>query len=171
MNPINNAENSLIDSLTNEVRQLRQELNDMKTNPQKIGNGSMNYSIFGDAESALINLAPGGIGGVVFVYMPDGSPFYYEGREAINRSTLLDFVYSVRVDVDNAAHTYPYGGSLSTGQQKFFVNAYCDYFGSGFSSTQGQRYFIVQISNGDFSNHSYYVHTSALIPRPALKPQ
>lgn len=171
MNPINNAENGLIYSLTNEIRQLRQELNDMKTNPQKIGNGSLNYAVFTEFNAGPFTVPSGLTAGYALLFAPVALPFYYDGKEAINKATLESLRWSVMVDANDYNHAIPYGAALAGPERGAITNARMDYYNSGMTDTNGQMYVIMQITNNDTVTHNYWISGRMLIPRPALKPQ
>lgn len=171
MNPVNNSENQLIYGLVNEVRQLRQELNELKTNPQLIGNGSIKYAAFTEFNAGPFTVPSGLTANYALTFAPISLPFYYDGKEAINKATLESLRWSVKVDVNDYDHAIPYGAALVGPERGAITNQRIDYYNSGMSDTNGQMYVIMQITNNDTATHTYWIAGSMLIPRPALKPQ
>lgn len=169
---VNNAENGINSALINEIKQIRKELNELRTTPQPIGNGSINYAVFNPVTSwGPLTLAAGA--GAIFwnTYMDHTLPLTWNGLPAINQATFFDYLVTVYVDALDAAHAYPFGSSLTGGQQKIVFAPYIDYYLSGISSSNGQRTLIIPLTNQDSVSHTYWIQGNALIPRPALKPQ
>lgn len=169
--PINNAENQVGDAVVNRLIKLERDFYDYKTTPQKIGNGSINYAYFAPATIGPVAIAAGATATATFVFMDDTISLNYNGLPAINRISLLDPLISVMVDTYDAAHGYPYGASLTAAQKNVRVSWWCDYNNSNVSETDGQRYVIIQLTNTDSASHNYYIAGTAILPRPALKPQ
>lgn len=170
MGGINNAENQIGDDLTNRLLKLERDLNEFKTTPQRIGNGSMNWAIFVPLTVGPITIAAGTTTKFTILYMNVLVLFTYNGLPAINRATQLDLLYSIAVDTNDAAHTDPYGVSLSAAQQNVRSSMHFDLGASGLNETNGQRYVVIEVTNTDSGSHNYYLSINALIPRPALKP-
>lgn len=171
MNPVNNAENQLIHRLTNEVLALRQELNDMKTNPQPIGNGSINYAYFGQVNLGPFTVPAGFTATISTRFAAIEFPFTYDGRPAINRITLNNLYWSVKVDVNDIDHAIPYGAAIAGPEGSAITNARLDYYNSGLSESSGEMWVLYQVTNQDTVSHTYWITGTMAIPRPALKPQ
>lgn len=171
MNPINNSENQLILALPNKIAELERTVNELKTNPQRIGNGSLAYATFSPFTAGPFTIPAGLKANIGIKFMDTTIPFTYDGKDAINRATLLEPVYSITVDTDDIDHAVPYGGALTPGQANVDDRFRWDYYQSGFSESSGQRYVNISLRNMDSATHDYWVHGTAIIPRPALKPQ
>ena len=168
----NRSDKGAQDALLNEIIQLRRDFDEFRSTPQRIGNGSLNYGVFSPAwELGPITIGSAVTYNITVAYLVTGVEVTYDGKPAINRVTLMDQFYSIKVDVDDNDHIFPYGASLTAAQKKLVTTNYFDYLQTGLSETTGQRYVVIQINNFDTSSHDYYVTGSALIPRPALKPQ
>jgi hypothetical protein len=173
----NKSELGVNNDLTNQLGKIKRDLNELKTYPQKIGNGSMDMAVFGSSPLiAAWSLGPATVpAGITasfeVTYMDIGSSFTYNSLPAINMATLLDHFLSVFVDTNDANHLYPSGALLSGAQLNVQISTWNDWYSSGISSTNGQRVVVMQITNKDSSPHTYYLSGNALIPRPALKPQ
>ncbi|MBJ8343932.1 hypothetical protein [Antrihabitans sp. YC2-6] len=168
---VNNAENGIYNALINKMNDLDRRLTELKTAPQPIGNGSLNYAVFsGGFTFGGTVIAAGATTRFSVVFMDDDLPFTFAGLDAINRYTLLDFLYSVYIDAADEDHLYPGGALLTSGQRLLTPTFWHDYASSGLSPENGQRTVYIQITNNDSSSHTYYINGNALIPRPALKP-
>src|ERR1700757_2079209 len=109
---INRSSNKAEEALVKELAQLKRDFYEFKTNPQPIGNGSMNYAVFTPAWAlGPITVGAGGKQTTTIVYLVTGVDVTYEGKLAINRYTLMDSFYSLAVDTNDANHTFPYGSS------------------------------------------------------------
>ncbi|MEV0360073.1 hypothetical protein AB0H71_28845 [Nocardia sp. NPDC050697] len=170
MNPVNRAEEDIVSALVRELHQLKRDFNEFRAHPQSIGNGSMNWAIFPVFTLGPYAIPAGTTQYFSALYMDDSLPFTYDGKDAINRRTDLDFLMSVFVDALDAAHTHPLGASLTSGQRSMDREWWFDSAGSELSEESGQRLVIMKIKNTDSVSHNYYIQGQALIPRPALKP-
>lgn len=168
---INQAEDRPELALVNELRQLRRDFNEYRTTPQRIGNGSLNYATFSSFSLGPFTIPAGFTANVSILFMDPAYVFTYDGKPAINRTTMLEPVYSVSVDTNDINHVFPYGGLLTSQQRMVRTSWYWDFYGSSFTEVNGKRLVIIQVTNYDTASHNYYVSGTALIPRPALKPQ
>lgn len=171
MGGINQAEDRPQWALVTELQRLRREFDEYRTTPQRIGNGSLNYATFVPLALGPFTIPAGFTANVGVTFMNVGQEFYYEGKPAINRITLIEPCYSIAVDVDDDDHLLPYGQALTPQQRMLRDSWRYDYRRSGFNEKNGQRYVNVQLTNYDSSQHNYWVYMLAVIPRPALKPQ
>lgn len=167
---INNAENGIGDAFINRLGGLERDFNEFKTRPQQIGNGSINYAYFGEINAGPFTVASGLTTRVTVRFAPIDQAFYYNGQPAINRMTLSQLFWTVKVDVNDSDHIIPYGAALTGPQTLAITSSQYDYYGSGLSDSNGQMYVIMQITNIDTSSHTYWVSARMAIPRPALKP-
>jgi hypothetical protein len=172
---VNAAERGGVDNaLTNAITGIQGDILDMKTKPQPIGNGSINYGIFSANLTWSGTLALGGGGIAVFTALlfDPAFTFTFNGLPAVNTATMLDFYYTVSVDTNTTAFDYPVGASLTSGQKNMQTNWWKDLAQSGgFTSGTGQQRIYIQVQNNDTSTHTYYLRANALYFRPALKPQ
>jgi hypothetical protein len=169
---VNPAEQGVENALVNEIKDLKQSVIDLKTKPQPIGNGSINYAIGGGGIFyGGISIAAGAVNTYTLTLFTTGVPLTYNSLPAINRVTLTQFYFTVSVDVNDTAHDWPYGSSLNGNQQKLFVSTWNDLAGTPLSESSGQTRIYFQLFNQDSSAHTYYVRANYLIPRPALQPQ
>ncbi|MGW5074078.1 hypothetical protein [Rhodococcus sp. NPDC004095] len=168
---INMAEDRPEYALVAEMQRLRAEFDEYRTTPQRIGNGSLNYAVFVPFTLGPFTIPSGFTANIGVTFMDHTAPFTYDGKPAINRSTLIEPNYSIAVDVNDSDHLVPYGPALTPQQRMVRDSWRWDYWQSSFTETNGQRYVNIQLTNYDASSHSYWVIGTALIPRPALKPQ
>lgn len=167
----NNAESGAQNALINELKALRKEFDEYRTTPQPIGNGSLNYAVFSEFSGGPFTVPPGLTTSFNVIFAPIGSPFTFDGKPAINRNTLEDLYWSVKVDVNDEDHVIPYGAALAGPERLAIVSSHLDYYASGLSDTNGQMYMVMQVTNIDSATHNYWITGRMLIPRPALKPQ
>lgn len=168
---INSAELGAQNALVNEIKALRKELDELRTTPQPIGNGSLNYAVFDVIAAGPFTIQAGMMGSFSVIYAPIASPLYYDGKEAINRRTLERLDWSVMVDVNDVDHAIPYGPALAGPEARAFTSNRIDYHTSGRSDQDGQMRAIMQVLNMDTVAHDYWIVAQLLVPRPALKPQ
>ncbi|WP_131816200.1 hypothetical protein [Mycolicibacterium porcinum] len=168
---INQAEDRPESALVAELRRLRREFDEYRSRPQQIGNGSINYAVFTEFNAGPFTVPSSLTANYALTFAPISLPFYYDGREAINKATLESLRWSVKVDVNDYDHAVPYGAALVGPERSPITNQRIDYYNSGMSDTNGQMYVIMQITNNDTVTHTYWITGSMLIPRPALKPQ
>lgn len=162
---INNAENGIDQALVGEVRQLRQDLNDLRTNPQKIGTGSIEFAAFGNIFDAIkwegFAIAAGSW---VDLYL-DIDYTTYNGLPAIPAQSLFDAFIDVRIDADDEAHGFPYG--VQTKTRISVWNSLAKSRPWGTADKIRRVYF--QIGNETSATHTYYVRANFFWPRPPLK--
>ncbi|WP_425005741.1 hypothetical protein [Mycolicibacterium sp. S3B2] len=161
---INNAEHGVGDSLINEIKQLRADLDTMRATPQPGGNGSINYAVAGPFTIPAGYMARYGV-----TYAPDSSAFYYDGKEALHKTSLIRVDWSVRVDSDDADHTIPYGAALAGPETRLFYSEHVDYYASARTDVTGQITIYYEMLNLDTVSHNYWLKAQVLVPRPALK--
>lgn len=169
---INNAENGIDRALINEVKQLRQDQNDFRTNPQKIGTGSINMAWYG--EDGIVWSA---------YTIPAGARVTFAVTLIVNALgtlpaydlvTLMNVFVTVRVDGDTPDNRYPDGPAMTVDQQKLDLSVWYDLEGSGLSineerSDGGKRKIFIGLRNSGTSSHTYYVRLNAILPWPSLK--
>jgi hypothetical protein len=74
---------------------------------------------------------------------------------ADERLSLWDQLFSIRVDVNDDAHLWPSGASLTNGQRTLRLTNWTDFITS--SDTQNIRAYKIRIENSDVDTHTYYV--------------
>lgn len=169
--PRNKAELGVQNDLANRIATVERVQNDMKTYPQKNGNGDNAYAVFTSFALGPVTVAAGGRQTFILTFMDSTQPFFYNGVLAINRLTWNNLFITPYIDTHDTAHTADLGTSLTAGQAKVDVIASrLDYALSGLSETNGQFVWIVKTINNDSSSHNVYLDGTALIPRPAIKP-
>lgn len=169
---INNAENGIDQALVNEVKLVRQDMNDFRTNPQRIGTGSINLAYYGDAgiSWSAFTIAAGSAANFVVTLAVDS----LDARPAYDLTTLMNVFVTVRVDVDTPNNRYPDGPALAADQQRLELLIWYDLEGSGLSINEerpggGARKVFIRLRNSGTSSHTYYVRMNAILPWPALK--
>lgn len=166
---INATTQTVDDQATNMILQMRRELDDMKNNPQPIGNGSIAYGIYTTTVAGPFTVAADSMFSLTTTYFPTGVTTTYAGLPALNLPILLDLYASVCVDANGINNALPGGSSLSPGQMNSMVSVYRDLLNSGVTSGNGQQRWVITVKNFDNVSHNYYMNINALIPRPALK--
>lgn len=79
--------------------------------------------------------------------------------------TLYDVVFTPIVDTLDAAHGWPFGGGLTSGQFNLSLGGpWFDLQNS--SRTQSKRRIVVQIKNNDTASHVYYLQMIVFSPHP-----
>ena len=166
---VNKAEQGINQALVDEVRQIRQDLDQLRTNPQEIGAGSLNIAWYGpDGWSwSGVTVAAGRktvLITTLAVNLLDSAPAY-------DRVTLMNVFVDVSVDVNDADHHFPYGSALTFDQQQAAVSVWYDLAGSGLSTSDGggQRSVYIEVTNNSTASHTYFVRGNAILPFPALK--
>lgn len=71
------------------------------------------------------------------------------------RLTLWDFLYSVRIDVNNNDHRFSNGASLTAAQRNLRMFGWVDFIES--SDRQNIRTVKIRFENFDSSSHDYYL--------------
>lgn len=163
---VNNAENGVGDALTNEIQQIRQDFNEFRTNPQPVGIGSVQLATYiGMFTWSGAYITPGG----TFYFYVDLATTTYNDLPTVNTNNLVDLLIDVRIDVDDAAHSHPFGSAL-TSTQWAMISVYHDlYHSMPFSNSYGFRRVYVQITNSDPNPHTYYLRANVAMLRPKLK--
>ncbi|MFI2837535.1 hypothetical protein [Mycolicibacterium sp. PDY-3] len=168
---INNAEYGPDKALINEIKSQRRELDELRTTPQPIGNGSLNYAVFTVDNAGPFAIPAGFMGRFGLTYAPDSAPFFYDGREALHKASFIRVDWSVKVDVNDVDHRIPDGPALAGPEARLMQSHNIDFYASSRSPIAGQFTVWYQMFNLDTVTHNYWLTAQVLIPRPALKPQ
>lgn len=166
MSAENKAELQLVNDLRNRISGMERQLAQSRGVVQPIGNGSLNYATFtNDVTFGPVNVGANGVHNFTIGVM--SSDFTYNHQPAINRMTMMDFMFTVYVDVQDKEHLYPFGSAISI--MPLFVSWWADRYYTSLNEASGQHYYIIQLHNLDTVAHNYYINANMLFPRPALK--
>lgn len=170
MTAINNAENGVDNALVNKINGLEATQIEMRTKPQPIGNGSLNYAIL----TSTVTVGPVTMPAITsynYTLTLFSGEFNYNGLPAIPRLTLIEPRTTFYVSSRDTAHIFPWGTAWGATMPGITCSVWQDEVGSSSSETSGQQVFIVQIFNFSNTTQTVYFDFNIIIPRPALKPQ
>lgn len=161
---VNSAENTAQQALINELRQLRRDFEDYRNNPQPIGTGSIQFAIL---TTSLFWSGVTVAAGAHHDFYVDLDWSTYDGLPAWSSQSVMDLFVDVRVDVDDAEHSYPYG--VSTRTRVHTWNCLMKSIPWDTSETRAVRRVYIQVENATAASHTYFLRANFWWPRPSLK--
>lgn len=146
----NKAEQTLEKRLINDIEELKRQVREIKT-VQRIGGDVLTTIASGLVTSGPVTTAAG-LGANFNITVTPGSPIL----------TLWNYLFTVYVDVLDAAHEFPNGASLTADQRKLTIMNWIDWANS--SDITNIRLFKIRVRNDDSVSHDYYIKFKIYIP-------
>lgn len=153
---INRAENSLENRQTKAIVEMQRSSLELKTKTQQIGADVV----------AVQGIPSGGAATGSFTLATNSAATFTVTVTPTNQLlTLWNFLFDIRVDVNDADHQFPNGAALTTAQRQMRQYEWISWGDS--SDTTNIRTFKVRVENYDTVSHDYYLVVRSYLPKLA----